>query len=83
MMKTRKKLNTDGREAEEEDSDFHNSDSEENPMEEDEGLQDVLDEIKNEKSDKEMLIDLVKKALFDTDLFVNCSCARANGFAIG
>jgi WD40 repeat protein len=57
MMKTRKKMNNDGREIDEDDSEFQNSDSEENPMEEDEGLQDVLDEIKNENSDKELMID--------------------------
>lgn len=57
MMKTRKKMNPLGREIDEGDSEFQNSDSEENPMEEDEGLQDVLDEIKNEKSYKALMID--------------------------
>jgi hypothetical protein len=57
MMKTRKKMNNDGRDIDEDDSEFQNSDSEENPMEEDEGLQDVLDEIKNEKSDKALMIE--------------------------
>lgn len=67
-------------------SDYYNDSDDsddQNPLEEDEGLQEVLDEIKNSESDKNVLIDLVKRAFYDLSLFVGCCCSRTNGFAVG
>lgn len=51
--------------------------------EEDDDLQDVLDNIRNSRNSKEVLINLIKKALWDTNLHISCVCSRSNGFAIG
>lgn len=46
-------------------------------------VKNILDDIKNKQNVADTLIALVKKALHDTGLYINCICARLNGFAIG
>ena len=51
--------------------------------EESNAVKNILEDIKNKQNVADTLIMLIKKALYDTGLYINCICARLNGFAVG